>query len=234
MELTLVSYNLHKGKTFWGKKFSFEALKKLLNDYEFDLACLQEVFGRSQANEIGHLEQLADSKWHDFAFAKNSVVGNFDHGNAVISKYPIPYEEQLDLTLNPLEKRSIILTQIEIKGIKLYCLTTHLNLLERPRIKQVHKIMDFIEEKCPKDAPTILCGDFNDWSHKVKETIVQHHGFESVCKNNRLRTFPSMFPILELDKIFIKNLELSQSWVGKKRDFQFYSDHLPIFCKLNL
>jgi endonuclease/exonuclease/phosphatase family metal-dependent hydrolase len=172
-ELTAVSYNLHKGRTIMGRNFEFEGLQNILDHENFEIGFFQEVLGNHQSNQdLPHqLELLAGEKWHEYSFAKNSVVSNFEHGNAILSKYPIIEEKYLDLTLNPLEKRNAVYALIDIEGEKFAAICTHLNLFERQRKMQCNALIDFIKNEVPRDVPLILAGDFNDWRGSITRQL---------------------------------------------------------------
>lgn len=235
VQLKIISYNLHKGRTIYGKKIAFDTLKQFLDKEHFDIGLFQEVLGYHQYNgDIQHqIEQLADTKWQEYSFARNSVVANHDHGNSILSKYPILEDKILNLTLHELEKRSAILTKIDIGPIHLNVICTHLNLFQKHRMKQAEMVLDFIEQNIDPSEPIILGGDFNDWNGKITSLLVNKGGFSSLPETFKVKTFPSFMPLLSLDRILIKNLHLVETSRGSIRDYRRYSDHLPVFYTID-
>lgn len=235
IKLKVISYNLHKGRTIYGKRMAFDTLKQFLNDEQFDIGLFQEVLGHHQHNEdIEHqIELLADTKWHEYSFARNSIVANHDHGNSILSKYPILEEKILNLTLHDLEKRSAILTKIDVGPIHLNVICTHLNLLQKHRLEQARMVINFINENVPADEPVVLGGDLNDWNGTITKLFVQEGGFSTLPENLKVRTFPSFMPLLSLDRILFKNLNLIQLTRGDIKKYRRYSDHLPVFYTLD-
>jgi endonuclease/exonuclease/phosphatase family metal-dependent hydrolase len=236
MNLKLVSYNLHKGKNILGQDIVFDYLKDFIKTHEFDIGLFQEVLGNHQYNEnIPHqIEKLADKKWHEYSFAKNSVVTDFDHGNSILSKFPILEEKVCDLTLNRFEKRCAVLTIIDLGTTKLACICTHLNLRQNDRLKQARMIIEFINKNVTNDIPIILGGDLNDWTGKVTKLLRDEGGFHTNTLTPPLKTFPSFFPLLPLDRLLFKNLVITKQLRGDPKEFRKLSDHLPIYCNIEV
>ncbi len=185
--------------------------------------------------EIEHqIENIADNKWHQFSFVKNSVVANFDHGNSILSKYPILEQKICDLTLNKFEKRCAIFTKILIDHKEVIFVCTHLNLRQRDRISQAKMILIFFSENYDSNSTLILGGDLNDWTGEVTKYLKLNGGLQSMDSERPLKTFPSFFPILALDKILVKNAKIGELKCGSPSNFKKYSDHLPIFCEIEI
>ena len=212
MRIRLVSYNIHKGLSPLGIKKTLHQIKKLLEEQELDLIFLQEIGSRfvppSVNQRFSHqLEYLADQKWPHFSYGRNSVYQSGDHGNAILSRWPIIESTNVDLTLSAFEKRGLLHARIDLgqeKDLNLFC--THLNLLEKHRQIQFGKILEHIKSK---DFPYILCGDFNDWRTNlfnpknqisIKEIHFELYGFFA-------KTFPSLYPMLPLDRIYYSGLK---------------------------
>lgn len=236
MILRFSSYNFHKGRTILGGKFNLMTLKKFLDEENIDIGLFQEVLGHHQYNlEIAHqVEQLADKTWPLYSFAKNSIVNKFDHGNAILSKYPIVKEKILNISLNKLEKRSAILLSIEFGSNKIYCLNTHLNLREKDRIIQAKMILNFININTDRDVPIVIGGDFNDWTGIITKYFETDGGFSTLHPAKVQATFPSFYPVVALDRVLCKNALIINASVGQVRKYNFFSDHLPIFYNIKI
>ena len=214
----------------------FENLNQILQAHDFDIGLFQEVLGHHKYNkEHPHqIELLANEKWKEFSFAKNSVVANFDHGNAIMSRFPIVQENILNLSLNRFENRCAVLTKIEIPNQAIYCICTHLSLRQSTRDRQAKLIMEFINKHIGPEEPVLLGGDFNDWNGKVSKYFREVGRFESTEESESIKSFPSFFPILPLDRLMCRNLKIKFMKSGSFKTFRKYSDHLPIFCNLEL
>lgn len=233
MKLKVLSYNTNKSRNWHFLKDTFESIKDLIRVTDADIVFLQEVVGENSKREVEnpHFEELADEVWHDFAYAKNSVYEKGHHGNAILSKYPIVKWEHQDISNNKYEQRGILYAQIEVEGkpINLYCV--HLDLLQKGREKQIDKIVERIKKESIQ-TPFILAGDFNDWNLKMGAKIEIELDMLEVGKKYRgeyLKTFPSWFPFLRLDRVYCRGLEVLKS---ESLTHYSHSDHLPLYCEL--
>ncbi len=246
MRLKILSYNIHKGFDWNNRKYYLQEMKNLINSSEAEIVFLQEVVGK---NEIfkkkglvdSQFEYLADELWPHFSYAQNALYDHGHHGNLILSKYPIETFENLNLSTNSWEKRGMLVCKIKIPPMEkrpeqtIYAACLHLNLLHMGRKIQYEKIKTFVQQKEDQNIPFIIAGDFNDWNQKSFTVFEETLGMQEVHKHingHFARTFPAKVPILCLDRIYVKNLEVINSHVVFYD--QHLSDHLPIFCEVNL
>ena len=91
--LKVLTVNIHKGFTFFNRKFILPELREAVRKIGADVVFLQEVTGSHTQHgtkfdnfpETPHYEFLADSIWPEFAYGRNAVYDKGDHGNAVMS-----------------------------------------------------------------------------------------------------------------------------------------------------
>ena len=113
----------------------------------------------------------------------------------------------------------------------LVCLCVHLNLREPDRLKQYRAISDYVDRHINPDSPLIIAGDFNDWRQKSARELGRALDLNEVFVDNtgkRPKTFPSRLPILSLDRIYTRNLDVIDSEIHNTKDWQHLSDHLPL------
>ena len=249
MRIKILSYNIHKGFDWNNRKYGLQEMKDLIRSTGADIVFLQEVVGKNKVFEEKGLidsqfEFLADEVWQHYSYAQNAVYDNGHHGNLIMSKYPIESYVNLNISTNSWEKRGMLVCNIKIpvspenpseRSIFAACL--HLNLFHAGRKKQYQQISRYLEKINQEnvDAPLIVAGDFNDWNQKSFKTFENILGMKEVHKHsngNFARTFPANVPILCLDRIYVKNLEIINSNVVFYE--QYLSDHLPIFCELDI
>ena len=94
--IRVVSYNIHKGRSALGRRDSLNELRLGLYGLRPDLVFLQEVQGRNEQKSLldAQHESLAAALRLDVAYGRNAIRHATDHGNALLSRYPI-----LDLSL---------------------------------------------------------------------------------------------------------------------------------------
>ena len=60
----------------------------------------------------------------------------------------------------------------------------------------------------PAGEPVVVAGDFNDWRQQANQPLKARAGLEEIFTRARgrpARTFPVSFPLLRLDRIYVKN-----------------------------
>jgi endonuclease/exonuclease/phosphatase family metal-dependent hydrolase len=249
--LRVLSYNIHKGQSAFHLKYVIRQLKVAIRQSRADLVCLQEVIGdqksilSSDPSAIGRsrqFEYLADEIWPHYAYGKNSVYTRGDHGNAILSRYPILSSNNLDLSVHTIQRRGLLSAEIQVPfavlPIRVYC--THLDLLQKGRTLQAKKLIAEIQSYPRPQSPWILAGDFNDWNlrvdRKVRDQLGASEAFES-DRGKTAMTFPSWFPILRLDRIYSSGFDTCSTQdfrEDRTTEWSRLSDHLPILAELKL
>lgn len=233
-EFRLMSYNIHKGKSFFTRKRVFQEIKDLIKDVDADIVFLQEVrdfhekdflvYGKNQ------LEFLATSGYQAL-YGKNAEYSKGHHGNAILTKYPILESKNFSLTVSKMEQRGVLYNKLSVAGEDLYTFCTHLNLRKPDRQKQIYLLEKIIQEVLPhKESNILLVGDFNDFDNSIERYFLSQN-YNIVGKQN---TFPNFFPMLSPDKVFTKNVTIKSSIVLKDKSLIRLSDHLPIVSELSL
>ncbi len=244
MRLKVLTLNIHKGFNWRNTQLTLHALKNNLQILHPDIVFLQEVVGENKKYEkkfddwiTNQFEFLAKDLWDDFAYSHHAVFDHKHHGNVILSKFPILSSHVEDLTINNYEKRAILFSKISIEDKTIHAFCTHLNLTNRDRLKQYEILKKFILANIDNHHPTLLCGDFNDWNKRASTNLLDIENLKEVHKTlhgDYGRTFPMMFPMLSLDRIYSKGLIPIKAEVLNSKEWQIISDHLPLYCELDL
>lgn len=243
--LKVLTLNLHKGFSHLNE-FVLPRLREALRELSPDLVFLQEVLGEnhlktkafSNATRQSQYEYLADSVWTDYAYGKNALTSEGHHGNAVLSKFSIERSLQRDISTYSLEQRGLLHSEIAFptKTDRLHCICLHLNLLGFHRIQQFKWIVEYIESHIPKNAPLILAGDLNDWTHEAERYLASplrlHEAFLEF-QGQVARSFPGFFPLFKLDRIYFRNFSVRSAEVLKHSSWTKLSDHAALFAELS-
>jgi endonuclease/exonuclease/phosphatase family metal-dependent hydrolase len=160
----------------------------------------------------------------------NAVYQEGHHGNAVVSRHPIPVWENIDVSHHPLEGRGLLHCEIRVEGWKepLHCINVHLGLWARSRRFQLQWLSERIEAAVPKDAPLIVAGDFNDWHRQASGFLQRELGLREVfevAEGKPARSFPARMPMLALDRIYVRGLNVGAPWSR-------LSDHVALTARL--
>lgn len=180
--IRIVSYNIHKGRSATGGRESLADLRLGLYGLRPDLLFLQEIQGRNQKHislDAQH-ESLAAALRMQSAYGRNAVHANTDHGNALLSNYPILYSENQDISDHRLEQRGLLHCVVDINQTPVHCFVVHLGLLAGGRKRQVETLVERIRILVPDNEPILIAGDFNDWSNKLAPMFVEQLGLVEV------------------------------------------------------
>ncbi len=180
--LRVVSYNIHKGRSATGGRESLADLRLGLYGLRPDLLFLQEVQGRNQVHgslDAQH-ESLAAALHMQAAYGCNAVRQATDHGNALLSRYPILYYENQDVSDHRLEQRGLLHGVVRVGDVPVHCLVVHLGLLAGGRSRQVQALADRIQRLVPAHEPLLIAGDFNDWTNRLAPLFVEQLGLVEV------------------------------------------------------
>lgn len=245
--LHVVTYNIHKGLSFFNRRLVIHELRDRLRGLGADIVFLQEVSGVHDRNALRHgawpaepqYEFLADAVWKDFAYGRNAVYDHGHHGNAILSRYPIESWHNQDISAHRFEKRGLLHCEMTIPGWDqaLHCVCVHLALTARSRSRQLERLRQRIERLVPAKAPLIVAGDFNDWHWRYKATHELAHPLNMVevfelFKGLPARSFPSMLPVFRLDRIYVRGFRVSRAHVHHGPAWGRISDHAALTTTL--
>lgn len=244
MKFKILTYNIHKGYSALGANYTLTQIKEAIQKTQTQICFLQEVIGIRNANNESDIienqfEYLADTVWPYFSYGKNASYPKGHHGNAILSSLPIIKENNVSLTLNKYEHRGLLHLVVKdpTTNKELHLLNTHLNLRTKDRQLQIQTIGNYIDSHIKEDEPLILCGDFNDWNGKIHSVIIKelNLGECHIELGKALpKTFPSLFPIMRLDRIYFKNLKVHSADTLSGDTWTKASDHLPICAEFEL
>lgn len=247
LTLKVLTVNTHKGFTHFGRRFMLHELREAIRETQADVVFLQEVLGFHvhHARRVtewpgtSQYEFLADTIWQDYAYGRNAVYPHGDHGNAVLSKFPIETHDNLDVSLGKHEKRGLlhcVLRPPEYGG-DLHVICVHLGLREAHRREQIKRLGRLVDQKVPFGDPLIIAGDFNDWRLRAQKSLMRIPGFQEVFHDSVgrvARTFPARFPILRLDRIYVRNVKDFRPVFYYPRVWKVLSDHAPLAVELDI
>ena len=248
MRLSLLSFNIHKGFNWSNQRLVIRQVRDAIRRVDADIVLLQEVVGHHsvRARELegewpkqSQFEFLADAVWKHYAYAQNAVYPDGHHGNAILSKYPIIWWENQDISTNELENRGCLHCQIQLGDGRtpLHVICLHLNMMPMGRKIQYEKIRERIERVVPKEQQLIVAGDFNDWDrtagHVLESQLHMNEAFKSQL-GYYAKTFPAYFPLLCLDRIYLRNITVLKSECHQSSFWRTISDHTALSVTVDL
>ncbi|MDU7670769.1 MAG: endonuclease/exonuclease/phosphatase family protein [Escherichia coli] len=120
------------------------------------------------------------------------------------------------------------------KAIHVMCV--HLGLREAHRQAQLAMLAEWVNE-LPDGEPVLVAGDFNDWRQKANHPLKVQAGLDEIftrAHGRPARTFPVQFPLLRLDRIYVKNASASAPTALPLRTWRHLSDHAPLSAEIHL
>ena len=243
----VLTVNTHKGFTSFNRKFMLHELRDAVRTVGADVVFLQEVQGTHERHTarlanwpaVPHYEFLADSIWPQFAYGRNAVYPHGHHGNAVLSKFPILRHANLDVSISGPERRGLLHCVLQLPGrtANVHAVCVHLGLQESHRSRQLALLCELVEREVPADAPLVVAGDFNDWRRSAHRVLEHRAGLREVFLHSggtSARTFPARFPMLQLDRIYVRNAAVHAPMVLPRRPWSHLSDHAPLAAEISL
>lgn len=242
----VLTINTHKGFTAFNRRFILPELREAVRTVGADIVCLQEVMGAHEAHSLhienwpdtSHYEFLADTMWSDFAYGRNAVYPQGHHGNAVLSRYPIEHYENRDVSVGASEKRGVLYCRIAppMLSYPIHVMCVHLGLREAHRQAQLTMLADWVNA-LPDAEPVVIAGDFNDWRQTANRPLKAKAGLDEIftrAHGRPARTFPVQFPLLRLDRIYVKNANASTPTTLALHHWRHLSDHAPLSAEIHL
>ncbi|MSP53086.1 MAG: EEP domain-containing protein [Gammaproteobacteria bacterium] len=244
MKLRIVTFNIHKGVSANSRKHILPEIKSLLHSINPDIVFLQEVQGEHRKHsekfadwpENSQLEFLANELWPHHFYAQCRTHKNGDHGNALLSKYPLNEVMNLDISSSRFSSRGLLYAQVqaETEGRPLHLICTHFGLLRKERAKQFSSLNEFIAGKIPEEEALIIAGDFNDWRLGALELLERSLNLKEVFHEQEgvyAKTFPAQLPLLSVDRIYYRGIHPTDQAVIPTIGL---SDHLPLMAEFEV
>ena len=242
--LRVVTLNIHKGLSQFNRRVVIHELREGLRLLGPDLVFLQEVQGLNERHAMRYASWPGQAQ-HEFlageelqhVYGRNRVHQHGHYGNALLSRYPILSHENQDISDHRFERRGMLHSVVKVPGWKrnLHCLCVHLSLHERGRRRQLDAIAARLETIVEREQPAIVAGDFNDWRVRASAILERKLGMSEVSVASRgrhSRTFPSLLPLLQLDRIYVRGFRVASARVHRGPPWSLLSDHLALSADL--
>lgn len=243
----LLTLNTHKGFNLFNRRFVLHDLREAVRSVSADIVLLQEVIGDHEGHALRHAgwpdtphyEFLADTIWSDFAYGRNAVYTQGHHGNAVLSKFPIARYRNHDVSIGDTERRGLLHCVLNLPGPDqaLHVICVHLGLGEAQRRHQLERLCELIRREVPPQAPLFVGGDFNDWRQRADRLLGERAGLREAFRETSgrpARSFPAIWPLLRLDRLYLRQGRVRQARVLAGRPWSRLSDHSALSVEVEL
>ncbi len=239
-KLRIATWNIHKGVSGIGpaRRLEIHNLAQAVESLDADVICLQEV------RKFNRREQQALARWPDLpqadvlappgyeaVYATNARTRFGEHGNALLSRWPVVAHAHEDMSDHRFEQRGLLHAQLQVAGVALHVIVLHLGLIGGSRLRQIAQLSNYVEREVPPNAKLLVAGDFNDWAERLHEPM-RRLGLKTI-EGVRLPTFPSRLPVLHLDRVYARGLTCQHGVVPRGAAWARMSDHLPLVVEMS-
>ena len=207
-----------------------ERVLAVLREIDADVVALQEADRRFglRVSAIPHHMFLENSDYVPVDFG-GRAHGIGWHGNAILVRRGIEVRHAQPLIIPTLEPRGAVVAELRIKGSALRILGAHLDLSGLWRRRQIRAILAHLDA-APHHMPTVIMGDFNQWSDRgaLSEFAFHHHRLVKTPPS-----FHSRKPMARLDRIIVSHdIVVDAADAHNSALAKLASDHLPLWAQI--
>ncbi len=242
-KLRVATYNVH-GCMGMDRQRSEARIADVIAEMSVDIVALQEVDrGRRRSASADQTKMIAEQLGWYSHFHPAMRQDDEHYGNAILSRYQLDFRRAFDLPGRApffcRENRAAIEVNVETNLGKVHVINTHFGLGWRERFVQA-QLFTSAERRAAiaGDTPLILVGDFNSLrGSRPYRTLIRHlHDVrELIPATGPIPTFPTRFPVLAVDHIFVNRLVKPLSLtVNRSPLARIASDHFPLMAEFVL
>lgn len=219
MIIKVMTYNIQHGRGL-DKKVSIKRIAAVINNESPDILGINEAdqynIRSLFVNQPGALAYLLKM---NFFFGDNLKFWFMRYGNIALAKGNIAAVENIRLPGQG-EPRGLVKATLDLGGVKIVFLCTHLGLTKKERSLQLEFMAGIIRDI---DLPVIISGDFNCERDELTPIL------NLLQKNSEANTYPADKPVFAIDHIFwSSHFEIIEAYTVETET----SDHLPLIARL--
>ncbi|MGQ0708211.1 MAG: endonuclease/exonuclease/phosphatase family protein [Rhodoferax sp.] len=239
--LRVATYNIHKGVRGVGplKRLEIHNLGHAIAQLDADIVCLQEVRGHNRHEarrfardwpEQAQADYLCPADYHA-VYRTNAVTRHGEHGNALLSRWPVLGHRHEDMSDHRFEQRGLLHVELQVRQQRVHVIVVHLGLIRSSRVRQLAQLARYVQrEIAPHDA-LVVAGDFNEWDDWVEHALLRV-GLRCFGPVQAL-TFPARLPLVQLDHVYARGLRPVGQWIPRGALWSRMSDHLPLVAEFH-
>ena len=231
LAIKVATYNIRKAVGLDQRRDPARILS-VLNEIDADIVTLQEVDRRfgARVSAIPLAMLTAETPYVPVPLNAHPAAIGW-HGNAILVRKGIEVRHAQPIDMPTLEPRGAVMAELSVNGHSLRVIGVHLDLSGLWRRKQIRALLAAIDAN-PLHMPTVMMGDFNQWSDKgaLSELAFHHHRLVQTPKS-----FHTSRPVARLDRIIVSHevtvraADCHVSPLSKQA-----SDHLPIWANMQI
>ena len=228
--LSVASYNVHRwAGVRGGRAFDPSRALAVIDELGADVLALQEVLRPDGGDDP--LREIAGQLGYHLAFVVTRHHRRGELGNAVLSRWPLAGAQAIDLSFGRLERRAALAVRVSGGERTVQVAATHLALVDRTRERQVQALLNHPQLA---NGPAVLLGDMNAWRPTKASRALDDHFRSRHHNNDWPASYPSVRPVLALDRLYARDVEVEHVEAHTSDAARRGSDHLPIVARLRL
>lgn len=224
--LRVMSWNIH-GCIDTRGRYRPDDVARMLERMNADILALQEIDTRQGSADDIDVRRIFERRLAaQSVFATTITDAAGSYGHMLLSRFPIDQAEVHSLPQVDKEPRKLIHARVVTGHGTVDVFATHLGFRRREQAVQVDAMAALTADT---EHPAVVFGDLNERFRRGAVFRALHPRFHPI---HRRATFPSRWPILPLDQIWFRGLQLLHSRIC--RETGGLSDHLPVMADLQL
>jgi endonuclease/exonuclease/phosphatase family metal-dependent hydrolase len=244
--IRIMTYNIHHA-VGTDSAFDINSISDVITHSNADIVALQDVDrGVGRTKKLDMMTKLADLTGMTYTFGKSMDLDGGEHGNGLLTKFPILEERLLEYHLQSSnQKCSLMELVLDIRGTETAFMNTELNE-ESSDTLQLSNVAEILSAASAyQNTPVIVVGSLNI-APESKNISALKTGFQdswTLAGSGNGFTYPSNDPRNRYDYIFVpnrkvptdsKSLEVSLQPVESIVIASNASDHLPLLVALKV
>ncbi|MGA7951453.1 MAG: endonuclease/exonuclease/phosphatase family protein [Thiobacillaceae bacterium] len=228
---SVASYNIHRCLGT-DRRRDAARIAAVIRDLDCDAVGLQEVDSHAGPHaDSMQLEYLARATGMEAISGPTILHHDGDYGNALLTRRPVLAVRRHELSFATHEPRGALDVDLDIDGMALRIIVTHLGLRPAERRHQVKLLLSLLHP-VEHSQIVVALGDINEWL-PIGRPLRWLHGLLGSPPSQR--TFPTWLPIFALDRIWVRprksllDLRAQDGPLARRA-----SDHYPLRAVISL
>ncbi len=233
-----MTYNVHSCRGTDGK-VDPARIAEVIAAHDPDVVGLQELdVGRRRSGGVDQAVAIAAHLNMKLHFHPAMKVRDELYGDAILTSLPNRLVKASGLPSIG-EPRGALWLCLDVEGRPVNVINTHFGLWRRERIRQAETLLGpgWLGHPQVGEQPTILMGDFNSVPSSAAYRLLSRQLTEvqSSTGGRPRATFPSRYPMLRIDHIFLSaGMTALSAEVPSNLRARIASDHLPLLATVEL
>jgi endonuclease/exonuclease/phosphatase family metal-dependent hydrolase len=242
----VMSYNIHHG-VGTDSTFDISRIADVIRKSDADIVALQDVDRWVyRTGKMDLMTKLADLTGMTYTFEKSSDFDGGEHGNGLLTRFPILEEKHLLYRLQVSNHEcSLMRLVLDVSGTEIVVMNTELNGPDNDSVQNANVAEIVAAANEYVNIPSILCGSFNIGPGSVSNATIgtSFQDCWTISGSGNSSTYPSTTPEHRFDYIFVsrrqvptdtKSIEVSLKPVEARVLESNASDHLPLLIALKV